>query len=189
MRLIGQTFWLTILGTCFVTCYAGCSHPEPPSTKSKVEAGGGTATEPNREQILQLSPQAAEQLRSMRERGKLKPSAIVRITVIEGNFHRFKNGGDKRYRYTLLLDDAPKDVEGDYVMESQGFTVHVAKENSQFLRGTEVIWIESGGKGGFKFLNPNELADDDAAAQVIDNVNSAKDPTPADTDGPSPTPR
>ena len=108
-------------------------------------------------------------------------SAIVRITVAEGNFHRFKNGGNKRYRYTLLLDDAPKNVDDDYVMESQGFTVHVAKPNSEFLRGTEVIWIESGGKGGFKFLNPNELADDDAAGQVINDLNPTNDPKPGDS--------
>lgn len=188
MRLISQTFWGTIAGICLTACCAGCSHHEPQPASSSLVAGQSDTAKQSGEQFLQLSPQAAEQLRLMRERGKLKPSAIVRITVAEGNFHRFKNGGDKRYRYTLLLDDAPKNVDGDLVMESQGFTVHVAKSNSEFLRGTEVIWIESGGKGGFKFLNPNELADDDAAAQVIDNLNSIDERKPGDDGTATPTP-
>lgn len=181
MRLISQNFLLAIAGITAVACCAGCWQHEAPPGMSTPNISTNSAAKQNREQILHLSAGAAEQLRSMRDRGNLKPSAIVRITVVEGNFHRFKNGGDKRYRYTLLLDDAPKNFEDDYVMESQGFTVHVAKPNSEFLRGAEVIWIESGGKGGFKFLNPNELADDDAAGQVINDLNSPQDSKSGDT--------
>ena len=39
----------------------------------------------------------------------------------------------------------------------------IDKDSAAFLRGTELWWIEAGGKGGFKFQNPNELGDDDAA--------------------------
>lgn len=125
----------------------------------------------------------------MRERGKLKPSAIVRISVVEGNFLRFKTGGDNRYRYTLRLDDSPKNVDDDFVMESQGLTVHVARANAEFLRGAEVIWIESGGKGGFKFVNPNEVSDDEAGDQVINELNTIDAPKPTDAAQQGPTPR
>lgn len=188
MRLISQTFLPSLAGICVVAFVAGCSHHDGPPDRLASGETLNDSPKQNREQILQLSPGAAEQLRLMRDRGQLKPSAIVRITVAEGNFHRFKTGGEKRYRYTLLLDDAPKNVDDDYVMQSQGLTVHVAKPNADFLRGAEVIWIESGGKGGFKFLNPNELTDDDAAGQFINDLNSTDTPKPAEATTRTPTP-
>jgi len=166
---------------------AGCSNSPSPPADPATTAGQSSLPTQKREQILQLSPKVADQLRSMRDRGNLKPSAIIRIAVADGNFFRFKNGGDKRYRYTLRLDDAPKNVDDDFVMESQGLTVHVAKPSAEFLRGTEVVWIESGGRGGFKFVNPNELPDDEPVEQVIQDVNSTPAPTRTDTPTEAPT--
>ena len=131
-----------------------------------------------------LTPRAAERLRLLRDNGKLKPNAVVRFSVQEGNFFRLKNGGDKRYRYHMVIDDDPQDIDNYLVMESQGLTIHVEKSSRDFLRGTELAWIETGGKGGFKFQNPNELADDEAAAgEVIpvadpDISKKASGPTP-----------
>jgi Fe-S cluster assembly iron-binding protein IscA len=147
-----------------------------------------TAEPAAREQIMTLTPRAAERLRLMRDNGRLKPNAVVRISVLEGNFFRLRNGGDKRYRYNLLLDDDPRDLENYVEMESQGLTIQIPKSSADFLRGTEVAWIDTGGKGGFKFQNPNELPDDEANADpaklvpVADPENAKKGagPTPID---------
>ncbi len=136
-----------------------------------------------REQIMTLTAKAAERLRMLRDNGKLKKNAVARFRVVEGNFFRFKGGGDKRYRYSMLLDDDVKDWENFYVMESEGFTVIVDKDSAEFLRGTELWWIEAGGKGGFKFQNPNELGDD-AAAPKGELTPEPITPTPI---GPTPT--
>ncbi|MEK6260379.1 MAG: iron-sulfur cluster assembly accessory protein [Planctomycetota bacterium] len=137
-----------------------------------------------REQIFTLTPKAAERLRSLRDNGKLKKNAVARFRVVEGNFFRFKGGGDKRYRYSMLLDDDVKNWENFYVMESQGFTVIVDKDSAEFLRGTELWWLEAGGKSGFKFQNPNELGDDEAAPKGELTPEPAT-PTPV---RPTPTP-
>ena len=107
---------------------------------------------------------------------------MVRIRLVEGNIFRFKDGGEKRYRYSMLLDDELTDLSKFYVMESQGLTVVVDQDSGNFLRGTELMWIKSGGRAGFIFRNPNELADDDAARPgdpipVLDNV-PRRQPTP-----------
>lgn len=129
-----------------------------------VTAAAEQKDRPVREQILTLSPRAAERLKSMIEKSKLKPTAIVQIGVAEGTFFRLKQGGDKRYRYTLLFDDAPKNLGQFVEMESQGLTVLIDKKSAEFLRGTEVLMIETvKGKGGLKFQNPNEMTDDEAA--------------------------
>ena len=141
-----------------------------------------------REQILTLTPQAAERLRMLRDNGKLKKNAVARFRVVEGNFFRFKGGGEKKYRYSMLLDDDVKDWENFYAMESQGFTVIVDKDSAEFLRGTELWWIEAGGKGGFKFQNPNELGDDEATRTGEPIPAPTLEPTPASSTPASPTP-
>jgi len=97
----------------------------------------------------------------MRDRGKLKPNAVVRIDLIEGNFFRLKNGGEKRYRYTMLIDDDPKDRDQYVAYESEGLTVEIPKASVPLLAGTKLIWIQSGNKGGFQFMNPNQMTDDE----------------------------
>lgn len=109
---------------------------------------------------MTLSPQAAEQVRLRCK--DLKPDAVVIIGVAEGDFFRFKNGGKKRYRYTMKFDDNPRNLDQYFSMESQGLTILVDYSSAEFLRGAEMIWIEAGGKGGFKFQNPNEVQDDEA---------------------------
>jgi Fe-S cluster assembly iron-binding protein IscA len=138
--------------------------------------------EPIREQILTLSAQAADQLRSMRDKGKLKEQAIVRIRVVPGNIFRFKGGDQQRYRYSMLLDDELTDLGNFYLMESQGLKIAIDKESGEFLRGTEVMWIESGGRAGFIFRNPNEITGD-AAARDDDRT-----PVPANVKRTTPTP-
>ena len=140
--------------------------------------------QPTREQVMTLTPRAAERLRLLRDNGRLKPNAVVRCSVLEGNFFRLRNGGDKRYRYHMVIDDDPKEIDKYLVMESQGLTIHVEKSSAEFLRGTELLWVDTGGKGGFKFQNPNEMGADDAAAGEVvpvadpDNSKKASGPTP-----------
>ena len=130
------------------------------------------------DQVLTLSPKAAEKLRLMRVNGKLKADAVVRISVLEGNYFRLKGGGDKRYRYHLVLDDDPQGIEHDVSMESEGLTILIPKSNAEFLRGTELVWMEAGNKGGFKFHNPNQLQDDEVPQQIIPIADPKSGPTP-----------
>lgn len=177
MQTVRRNLWSL---TCLLACAcAGCqdhttTSPDPAVTPAAAVEKGGRAKEA---QILTLSPGAAERLRSMRVNGNLKTNAIVRIGVVEGNFFRLKNGGEKRYRYTLLLDDDPKDLDSYYQMESQGFTIQVPKSSAPLLQGTEVIWIEAGGRGGFKFQNPNQLTEDEASKFVpVPDLKPSKSP-------------
>jgi len=176
MGSISQTLRTGLFGVVLAITCSACAEKTPPvAAKPPV----------TREQILTLSPRAAEQVRLLCTRGKLKPDAVVVISVEEGNYFRFKNGGDKRYRYTLAFDDDPKNVDDYVVMESQGLTIHVAKSAADFLRGTEVMLVEvGGGKGGFKFQNPNEMMDDESAQAPLIPV---ADPTNSKAPG-GPTP-
>lgn len=152
---------LRIGGMCFVLplfC-GGCAE----STQSNPpQVGSAPAAEAAaQETIVVLSPKAADQLRKMRDRGKLKRDAVVRIDVVEGNFFRLKNGGEKRYRYTMLIDDDPKQRDQYVAYESEGLTIEIPRTSVPLLAGTQLIWIESGNKGGFQFMNPNQMTDDE----------------------------
>lgn len=194
METVRQIRRMLMVGCLAMAC-AACTDgqnpvevPSPTIAPASVSSESGSSLK--REQILVLTARAADRLRMMRDDRNLKPEAVVLISVKEGNFFRLKNGGSKRYRYTLAIDDAPKDLENSFVMESQGLTIHVPRSSGDFLRGTELHWIESGGKGGFKFQNPNELQDDESTGKettdqvipVADPANSEKatGPTPID---------
>lgn len=138
-------------------------------------------------QVMTLTAEAANQLKKMRDDGNLKANAVIRISVAEGNYFKLKNGGDKRYRYTLVVDDEPRNLEEYFTMQSQGLTVQVDKPSGDFLQGTELQWVEHAGKWRFKFQNPNELKDDDDTSQsapstplvpVADPKNSEKSSGP-----------
>lgn len=185
-----------LIGAC--VCLGCGETPKPsPSAPAVTTAPSSippapTAKEgkPTPDQILTLSSGAADRLRMIRDKGKLKSNAIVRIAVVEGNFFRMKNGGDKRYKYTLLLDDDPKDLDKYFTMQTQGLEIHVPKDCAELLRGTEIIWIESGGKGGLKFLNPHQMTDDESNQVVPVADPEASKPTdkaPGKT-GQTPTP-
>lgn len=156
-------------GLAMLGCDGKSSAPAPAVVPAAASLSQGGATP---ETILKLSPGAADRLRALRDKNKLKAGAIVRIGVLEGKYFRMKNGGEKRFQYTLSLDDDPKNQADYFAMESQGLTVQVPKSSADFLRGTEVIWIESGGKGGFKFQNPNQLSEDEA--QIVPEAESAR---------------
>lgn len=73
-------------------------------------------------------------------------------------------------------------------MESQGLTILVPKSCAHLLRGTEMIWIESGGKGGFKFQNPNEIHDDEEEAGKQQIIPIPEPKTSPDKSPAGPTP-
>ena len=157
--------------------------PEAPKTAPAAESNAVNTGDAIREQTLTLTPGAAEHLRMERDKKHLKKNAVVRFRVLEGNFFRLKGGGEKRYRYSMLLDDDVKDWDNFYVMESQGFTVIVDKDSVEFLRGTELFWIQAGEKGGLKLQNPNELGDDSATQELEPIPDRKSSPSPV-----SPTP-
>jgi Fe-S cluster assembly iron-binding protein IscA len=185
---IRRMFAVGCLAIACSACTDGQNDLEaPPPTIAPASVSSDSEISLKREQILTLTPRAAERLRMKRDEGKLKSDAVVLISVKEGNFFRLKNGGSKRYRYTLAIDDAPKLLEDSFVMESQGLTIYVPQSSGEFLRGTELHWIEAGGKGGLKFQNPNELQDDESARQeLVDPVTPFADPANSKkADGPT----
>lgn len=169
------TTTLMLIGSLVLV--AGCDMSSDARSANISQAPALTTSATATEQVLTLAPRAAEELRKMRVRGKLKADAIVRIDVVEGKYFRLKNGGDKRYRYTMLLDDDPKDAEKYMSMQSEGLTIQIPKSSVPLLKGTQVIWIESGTRGGFKFMNPNQLTDDEAP--LIPAAPAASTPEPA----------
>ncbi len=64
-----------------------------------------------------------------------------------------KGGGCSGFSYFLEFDDKPRD--GDNTLEINGLRVVVDPKSLLYLEGTEVDFVPSLLKGGFKFNNPN----------------------------------
>ena len=57
--------------------------------------------------------------------------------------------------FAYILDYAEDLTEGDQVYESHGVKLIVNDEHLQFLRGTEIDYVEEGLSAAFHFNNPN----------------------------------
>ncbi len=63
-----------------------------------------------------------------------------------------RGGGCSGFSYFLEFDDKPR--EGDESIEINGLKVVVDKKSLLYIDGTEVDFVPSLLKGGFKFNNP-----------------------------------
>ena len=79
-----------------------------------------------------------------------KPGAALRVRVL--------SGGCSGMEYKLEPDaDAPK--SNDNVIEHQGLKIYLDSKGLLYMAGTELDYVTSLANSGFKFKNPNAVAE------------------------------
>lgn len=94
--------------------------------------------------ILTLTKNAAAQLKKLQTSSKKKDHGL-RIEV--------SAGGCAGFQY--FLDFEKKFDSNDLVFEQSGFRIFIDPVSAEFLKGTELDYVESLEMSGFKFNNPN----------------------------------
>jgi len=98
--------------------------------------------------MIQLTEQAAQQIRRMMTDQKLTPAEVgVRIGV--------KPAGCSGLAYSIDFDTATK--EGDQIATFHGIRVFVDAAAVTYLDGTEIDWKGGLLGAGFQFRNPNAV--------------------------------
>jgi iron-sulfur cluster assembly accessory protein len=103
-----------------------------------------TTTEGSEEQILGLSPKAAEKVKEIQAAETIDASYGLRLRVV--------GGGCSGFAYDLYFDQV---TEADRTLESHGVKLVVDQMSLQYLAGTVVDYVEGLQGAGFKFMNPN----------------------------------
>jgi|SRR5580658_5818070 iron-sulfur cluster assembly accessory protein len=93
--------------------------------------------------MIQLTPRAANQVRTMRE-GAATPGGRLRLFI--------ENGGCSGLQYGMSFDE-PK--EGDAAFESEGVAIVVDPKSLEHLDGTTVDFDDGLHGKGFEIKNPN----------------------------------
>jgi iron-sulfur cluster assembly accessory protein len=100
-------------------------------------------TETANEPIVQLTPGAAEEVKSLL--GKPENSGKLLRVFIE-------KGGCSGMQYSMVFDEKRAD---DFAAEMHGVSVLVDPFSAQYIRGAVVDFSDSLTAGGFKISNPN----------------------------------
>ena len=106
----------------------------PPQPQSKPAA----------DNPLNLTERAAEKVREIRSAENIEESFGLRLRVV--------GGGCSGFSYDLYFDQSTA-VDRQY--DSHGVRLIVDQMSLQYLRGTEVDYVEGLQGAGFKFQNPN----------------------------------
>ena len=96
------------------------------------------------EPILDLTPGAADQVRSMQVDHAEHAGKHLRVYV--------EKGGCSGMQYGLVFDERR---DGDLLVGTKGVTVLVDAISADYVRGAVVDYSDSLTGGGFKILNPN----------------------------------
>jgi iron-sulfur cluster assembly accessory protein len=96
------------------------------------------------EQILGLSPKAAEKVKEIQAAETIDATYGLRLRVV--------GGGCSGFAYDLYFDQV---AEADRTFDSHGVKLVVDEMSLQYLAGTVVDYVEGLQGAGFKFLNPN----------------------------------
>ncbi len=123
-----------------------------PGGNDDVNATSAAAETPPSITILDA---AAVHLAMKAAEANLKPDYVLVIGVKEGGDKVFKNGGDKRYNYTLMQTDDPVDWDKHVLVESNGIKVGVVKESARFLDGLSISLAQVDEGARLRFDNPN----------------------------------
>jgi iron-sulfur cluster assembly protein len=105
----------------------------------------GQETEVSAQAII-ITPEAAEQIRSIRRENQIPDTHGLRIGV--------QGGGCCGPSYMLAFDD--KVEATDRVFQSEGIPIYVDEENLEGLSGATLKYIDGPNGKGFKFDNPNQ---------------------------------
>ncbi len=98
------------------------------------------------ENLVRVTPEAAEKIAALKEREKLGDWLRVAIT----------GGGCNGLSYKMKFTAEPR--RGDIVVRSAGAAVVVDPKTALYLKGTELDYSGKMIGGGFKFANPNAKA-------------------------------
>ena len=96
-------------------------------------------------QAIVITPEAANQIRSIRRENQIPDTHGLRIGV--------QSGGCCGPSYMLAFDD--KVEATDKVFQSEGIPIYVDVENLEGLYGTTLEYVDGPNGKGFKFNNPN----------------------------------
>jgi len=96
-------------------------------------------------QAIVITPEAANQIRSIRRENQIPDTHGLRIGV--------QSGGCCGPSYMLAFDD--KVEATDKVFQSEGIPIYVDEENLEGLSGTTLEYVDGPNGKGFKFDNPN----------------------------------
>jgi len=102
-------------------------------------------TEPQVEQLVNLTPSAAEKVASFLTESEETEDVALRVAV--------QAGGCAGFRYALFFDD--RQLDGDHVEEQHGVTIRVDAMSTPYLQGAVIDWKESLEASGFAIENPN----------------------------------
>jgi iron-sulfur cluster assembly protein len=100
-----------------------------------------------KEQMITLTDEAAEQLQSLCEERNLEGHGLR--LFVEG-------GGCAGLQYGMYFDSARR--EGDTVLEAKGIAVYVDDFSVRYLEGASIDYRDSPSGGGFRVDNPNAVA-------------------------------
>ncbi len=100
--------------------------------------------QPAAETPINLTERAAEKVKEIRAAESIEDSFGLRLRVV--------GGGCSGFSYDLYFDQS---TAMDRQYDSHGVRLVVDQMSLQYLRGTEVDYIEGLQGAGFKFQNPN----------------------------------
>ena len=97
-------------------------------------------------QEITITPEAAEQIRNIRKENQVPESHGLRIGL--------QSGGCCGPAYLLAFDE--KVTAADCVLQSEGVSIYVDKEDLEYLSGTTLQYVDGPQGKGFKFDNPHQ---------------------------------
>lgn len=113
------------------------AHGEAPAPAESFAPGG-------EEQLVQLTPLAAEKVLEIRKAEGIEEDMALRLRVV--------GGGCSGFAYDLYFDAKN---EMDRELEMHGVRMVVDQMSLMYLVGTEIDYVEGLAGAGFKFQNPN----------------------------------
>ncbi|MEK7544616.1 MAG: iron-sulfur cluster assembly accessory protein [Patescibacteria group bacterium] len=123
---------------------SGSSCAAPGAALGKLMSDKSKKSQKSAAKVLGLTKNAASQLLKLQKSQK-KTGYGIRVEV--------SSGGCAGFQY--FLDFAKVPDKTDIVSEEQGFKLFIDPTSAEFLKGTELDYVETLEMSGFQFNNPN----------------------------------
>lgn len=124
-----------------------CSTHEPGAHEEAPAAADSFVVPGGEEQLVQLTPLAAEKVLEIRKAEGIEEDMALRLRVV--------GGGCSGFAYDLYFDAR---TEMDRELNCHGVKMVVDQMSLMYLVGTEIDYVEGLAGAGFKFHNPNVKA-------------------------------
>ncbi len=102
---------------------------------------------PSQPDLVRLTDAAASKLRELTAQ-EPNPAMGLRVYVY--------SGGCSGFRYGMMLEDQP--TAEDVTVSSNGVTVYVDGQSTQYLSGSEIDYVDTLMGAGFTVNNPNAVS-------------------------------